>query len=303
MLQRLLFLAIGLTIAIGLRAQELRCTVTINYDQVASANQQTFQTLQQAITELMNTTKWTNLTFAENERIDCQMMIVCKSVSEDGLYSCEMTLQASRPVFNTSYTTPLLNLKDNKFHFTWNMEPLNVQLTTFESNLSSMLAYYAYLILGYDADSYQRQGGNPYFQQCENIVTLCQTASMEISEQSGWLAFETNMNRYSLCNNLLDQAFLPFRNYYYEYHRLGLDEMAANVGNGRARIANGIETIREAKQARMKSDIVTVFLDSKVDELINIFQGGTDEEIERVYTLLTEIDPTRSNQYDRIKQR
>ena len=287
---------------IAIRAQELRCTVSINRDQVPSANQQTFQSLEQAITELMNTTKWTNLTFAEHERIDCQLMIVCKSVSETGLYTCEATIQASRPVYNTTYTSPLLNLKDKNFSFTWNMEPLNVQLTTFEANLPSMLAYYAYLILGYDADSYQRMGGTPYFQQCENIITLCQTASMESVEQVGWQAFERNANRYSLCNNLLDEAFAPIRQYYYEYHRLGLDEMANNVSNGRARIANGMKALKDSGKARMKNDILTVFLDSKSDELILIFQGGTDQEKDYVFNLLMELDPTRSDNYERIKQ-
>ena len=300
--RKLIHIIALLVCSLAIHSQELRCTVSINRDQVPSANQQTFQTLEQAITELMNTTKWTNLTFAEHERIDCQLMIVCKSVSETGLYTCEATIQASRPVYNTTYTSPLLNLKDKNFSFTWNMEPLNVQLTTFEANLPAMLAYYAYLILGYDADSYQRMGGTPYFQQCENIITLCQTASMESVEQVGWQAFERNANRYSLCNNLLDEAFAPIRQYYYEYHRLGLDEMANNVSNGRARIANGMKALKDSGKARMKNDILTVFLDSKSDELILIFQGGTDQEKDYVFNLLMELDPTRSDNYERIKQ-
>ena len=300
--RKLIHIIALLVCSLAIHSQELRCTVSINRDQVPSANQQTFQTLEQAITELMNTTKWTNLTFAEHERIDCQLMIVCKSVSETGLYTCEATIQASRPVYNTTYTSPLLNLKDKNFSFTWNLEPLNVQMTTFEANLPAMLAYYAYLILGYDADSYQRMGGTPYFQQCENIITLCQTASMESVEQVGWQAFERNANRYSLCNNLLDEAFAPIRQYYYEYHRLGLDEMANNVSNGRARIANGMKALKDSGKARMKNDILTVFLDSKSDELILIFQGGTDQEKDYVFNLLMELDPTRSDNYERIKQ-
>ena len=300
--RKLIHIIALLVCSLAIHSQELRCTVSINRDQVPSANQQTFQSLEQAITELMTTTKWTNLTFAEHERIDCQLMIVCKSVSETGLYTCEATIQASRPVYNTTYTSPLLNLKDKNFSFTWNMEPLNVQLTTFEANLPSMLAYYAYLILGYDADSYQRMGGTPYFQQCENIITLCQTASMESVEQVGWQAFERNANRYSLCNNLLDEAFAPIRQYYYEYHRLGLDEMANNISNGRARIASGMKALKDAGKARMKNDILTVFLDSKSDEIVLIFQGGTDPEKDEVFNLLMELDPTRSDNYERIKQ-
>lgn len=299
-----LFIYILSFIAIQASAQELRCTVQINYDQVPSANAQNFTTLQQSITEFMNSTRWTNLTFADAERIECQIMIVCKSVSDAGLYSCEATVQASRPVFNTSYSTTLINLKDNNFSFTWNTEPLLFQINTYEQNLSCMLAYYAYLILGYDADSYQRLGGSPYFQMCENIVTLCQTASMDQQEQVGWEAFQRDKNRYSITNNLMDEAFAPFRNFYYDYHRLGLDEMETNVDNGRARIFGGMDALKQARKARMKNDILAIFLDSKADELINIFQGGgSDAEKEAVYDLLTEIDPTRSNQYDRIKEK
>lgn len=283
-------------------ADELKCTVQINYDQVPSANAQLFQTLQQEITDMLNNTKWTNLTYAEKERIECQVMIVCKTVSETGLYSCEATFQASRPVFNTSYNSPLINIKDKNFSFTWNGEPLNFQLNSFEQNLSCMLAYYAYLILGYDADSFQRLGGSPYFQICENVVTLCQTATMEDAEQVGWRAFERDANRYSITNNLMDEAFAPFRNFYYEYHRLGLDEMETNVDNGRARIYNNLDALRQAKKARMKSDILAVFLDSKADELVNIFQGGTATEKDGAYKLLSEVDPTRSNQYERINE-
>ena len=125
---------------------------------------------------------------------------------------------------------------------------------------------------------------------------------MESVEQVGWQAFERNANRYSLCNNLLDEAFAPIRQYYYEYHRLGLDEMANNVSNGRARIANGMKALKDSGKARMKNDILTVFLDSKSDELILIFQGGTDQEKDYVFNLLMELDPTRSDNYERIKQ-
>jgi len=285
-------------------AQELKCTVQINYDQIPSANTQNFQQLQQDITEFLNSTKWTNLTFAEQERIDCQMMLVCTSVTESGMYKCEATIQASRPVYGTNYTTTLINLRDTKFTFTWNGEPLIFQTNTYESNLSCMLGYYAYLILGIDADSYQRMGGDPYFQVCETIVNLCQTASMETEEQVGW---EVNVrhdpnNRYLLVNNLQDVAFNPLRGFFYDYHRLGLDEMQANVSNGRARIASGLSVLKDAKKARINSYIVNVFLDTKVDELINIFHGGTDTEKTSVYELLVGLDPTRSNQYDRIAE-
>ncbi|MBQ0034193.1 MAG: DUF4835 family protein [Bacteroidales bacterium] len=296
----ILFLAIGSLLSQA-GAQELRCTVSVNHDQVPSANVQNFNSLQQLVTEFLNTTKWTNLTFAEQERIECSLLITCKSVSESNLYLCEATLQSHRPIYNTGYQSPLINLKDNNFNFIWNGEPLYFQMNQFQSNLASMLAFYAYLLLGYDADSYQRLGGTPYFQVCENIVTQGQTASMDAQEQTGWQAFESKPNRYLLTNNLMDEAFKPLRQFYYDYHRLGMDEMSANVDNSRARIAGAIPCLREARRARFTAYVVNLFLDAKADELVNIFSKGTEQEKDDIYQLLTEVDPTRSNQYDHIK--
>ena len=145
-------------------------------------------------------------------------------------------------------------------------------------------------------------GGTPYFNLCEDIVNACQSASMESVEQRGWLAFDSNRNRYALINNLLDEAFRKYRNYYYEYHRLGLDEMASNVTNGRARIAEGLPTLREAYRARPATYVVNTFLDAKAEELVDIFSKGTDKEKKEVYEILTDIDPTRINTYEKINK-
>jgi hypothetical protein len=145
-------------------------------------------------------------------------------------------------------------------------------------------------------------GGTPFFQQCEEIVNACQSASMENAEQKGWLAFDSNRNRYALINNLLDEAFKKYRNYYYEYHRLGLDEMSGNVTNGRARIAEGLPVLKEVYRARPATYVINTFLDAKADELADLFCKGTDKEKKAVYDLLMDIDPTRQNTYDRINQ-
>ena len=163
-----------------------------------------------------------------------------------------------------------------------------------------MLAYYCYLIIGHDQDSFQRLGGTPFFQACEEIVNTCQSASMESSEQKGWLAFDSNRNRYALINNLLDEAFKKYRNFYYEYHRLGLDEMSGNVTNGRARIAQGLPVLKEAYRSRPATYVIGTFLDAKADELVDIFHKGTDKEKKEVYDLLMDIDATRQTTYDRI---
>ena len=285
-----------------LSAQELNCSVTINSDQIEGSNKQVYSTLETSIEEYMNQNRWTNMTFAEQEKIECSMMIIVKSVT-DNLYTCEMTLQSKRPVYGTTYTTPLLNLNDASFNFTYQeFDRIEYQQNQFTTNLTAMLAYYCYLIIGHDMDSYQRLGGTPYFQACEEICNACQSVSMDNIEQKGWLAFDSNRNRYALINNLLDEAFSKYRNYYYDYHRLGLDEMSANVTNGRARIAEGIPVLKEAYRARPATYVINTFLDAKAEELVDIFRKGTDKEKTDVYNLLMDIDPTRQNTYDKINQ-
>ena len=151
-------------------------------------------------------------------------------------------------------------------------------------------------------DSFDRLAGTPYFQNCENIVTAAQSASLDESEAKGWKAFDSNHNRYALINNLMDEAFKPYREYVYEYHRLGLDEMINNVANARARIAEGLSVLKDANRARPATYVVTTFLDAKNDELVNIFAGGTSDEKKRVYELLVDLDPTRQAVYDEINR-
>ena len=297
---RKVILALALTLAVGVSAQEINCTVTVNSEQIEGSNKQVFETLKTAIEEYMNQNRWTNMTYAMHEKIECSMLIVVKKM-EDNMFTCEMTLQSRRPVYGTTYTTPLLNFKDNAFNFTYQeFDRIEYQQNQFTTNLTAMLAYYCYLIIGHDQDSFTRLGGTPFFEQCEDIVNACQSASMENLEQKGWLAFDSNRNRYALINNLLDEAFKKYRNYYYEYHRLGLDEMSSNVTNGRARIAEGMPVLREAYRARPATYVINTFLDAKADELVDIFKQGTDKEKQDVYTILTDIDPTRQNTYEQI---
>ncbi len=289
-----------LLVCFGLHAQELQCQVTVNSDQIEGSNKSIFNTLQTSITEFVNTNRWTNMTFTDAERIECSMMIVVQSVS-DNLFIAELQVQARRPVYGTSYTTTLLNFKDNYFNFTYQeYDRIEYQPNSITSNLAAMLAYYCYLIIGHDMDSFSRLGGTPYFQQCENIVSMAQSASLENSELTGWQAFGSNRNRYTLTNNLMDEAFQGYRNFYYEYHRLALDQMATNVANARARIAEGLPVLREANRSRPATYLINTFLDAKSDELTNIFKRGTSDEKEQAYSILMDIDPTRNTLYETI---
>lgn len=288
--------------SISLGAQELKCNISINSEQVQGSNKAVFTTLQQSMEEFVNTQRWTNMTFQEKERIECSMMIVVKSV-QDNMFVCEFTCQSRRPVFGTTYTTPTLNIKDANFTFTYQeYDRMEFQHNTFTSNLTAMVAYYCYLIIGHDMDSFAKLGGTPYFQICEDIVTSAQSASLDNAEMVGWKAFESNRNRYALTNNLMDEAFKKYRAYYYDYHRHGLDEMVNNVANGRARIAKDIKVLKEAYNARPATYLVGTFLDAKSDELVNIFKSGTVDEKKMVYELLMDIDPTRQDTYENINR-
>jgi hypothetical protein len=301
-MKRILWILALLGGVLCIHGQELRCTVTINSDQVQGTNKEVFNTLKQSIEEFVNTSRWTNMTFQEKERIECSMLLVVKGV-QDGVFDCEFTCQSRRPVFGTSYSSPTLNFKDDDFVFTYQeYDRLDYQQSMFTTNLTALLAYYCYLIIGHDMDSFSKLGGTPYFQTCENIVTAAQSASLDNAEMVGWKAFESNRNRYALINNLMDEAFKKYRIYYYDYHRHGLDEMVTNVANARARIAKDIKALKEAYNARPATYVVNAFLDAKSDELVNIFKKGTSEEKKMVYDLLMDIDPTRQGTYDDINR-
>ena len=296
-------------LAFSAKSQELNCNVQVNSDKIEGSNKELFEVLRQSVSEFLNSNKWTNLTFSPQEKIDCNLLIIVGAL-EDNLLTCEATIQASRPVYNTTYTTTILNMRDPNFTFTYQAyDQLLYQQSTFQSNLTAMLAYYVYLILGIDADSYQRLGGTPYFQMCESIVSSAQTASgLTDGESAGWAfsrsigGFKGGSGRYVIANELVDEAFKPYRQFFYEYHRTGLDEMQANVDNARARIAKGITALKETNKARPSNATIPMFLDAKSDELINIFSGGTDTEKNEVCELLSSIDPTRSSEYEQMKE-
>lgn len=276
-------------------AQELNCNLIINSDQIQGSNKSVFNTLQKSAADFINNRRWTELSYEQDEKIECTMTFIVKKVENDQ-FTCELQVQSRRPVYNTSYNTTLLNFRDNDIVFAYKeFDVLEFNQNQVSSNLTAILSYYAYLILGYDMDSYARMGGTPYFQAAEQLVASAQTLDMP-----GWRAFESTRNRYALINNLNDEAFRKFRNFLYEYHRLGLDEMTANAVNARAKISNGLPLIREANRARPSAIIITAFLDAKTDEIINIFKRSTEQEKKTVIEILTDVNPTQSDRYETI---
>jgi hypothetical protein len=280
-----------------LHAQELNCTVQINSDQIPGSNKSVYNTLKKSITEFMNNRRWTELSYSNEERIDCTINIVVKKVDADA-YTSEIQIQSRRPVYNSSYYSTLFNFKDLDFTFNYKeFDQLELNQNAITSNLTAVLAYYAYIVIGYDLDSYSRLGGTSCFQAAESIVNSAQGANL-----TGWNAFESTRNRYALVNNLLDEAFKKYRNFFYEYHRLGLDEMSTNSSNARARIAEGLPVLREANRATPSAIVIASFLDAKNDELINIFSRATTQEKADAIQILSDVNPTQSARYEKISK-
>ena len=298
----LIFTLIAFTVCFSvLNAQELRVKLTVNSAQVPGTNKAVFETLQTALNEYLQDRKWTDFTYGENERIDCNIMLTVKSYTDE-IMSCELQVTANRPVYGASYTTPLFNFRDEKVNFIYKeFDPIELNTSTYDNNIAAILAYYAYVVIGMDLDSFSKLGGTPAFHVAEQIVNQSQSKSNEV-EASGWKAFDSDRNRYALINNLLDERFKKFRNFYYDYHRLGLDIMSQNVSNGRAKIAEGLPILRELKRQYPSSILLITFLDAKNDELINMFSSrATESEKKSVYEILTDVNPAATSRYEAIK--
>lgn len=282
-----------------IHAQELKCNVMINYAQITGTNKQVFETFKKSVDDFMNQRQWTSLPYAQNEKIDCSLSIQVKQY-ENNTMSCEFTVQSLRPIFGTSYKTTILNLRDREVTFSYNEYDQLELNASYDNNLTAVLAYYAYLIIGFDLDTYERLGGTAMFQNAENIVSLSQSRSG--SEGDGWKAFTSNTNRYAIVNCLMSERYRAMREYAYTYHRLALDDMATNTAKARARIAEDLKVVRESNKLDPSNAMVTIFINAKSDELVSIFKKGTPEEKNTVYDHLTAINPTRSNDYNQIKQ-
>ncbi len=280
-----------------LSAQELNCSVSVNSNQIEGTNEEVYKTLQKSLNEYMNDRHWTGMVFAQNERIECSINITITERPTTETFKGYLQIQARRPVYGTSYNTTLLNFKDEKFEFTYkDFDPLEFNENSFDSNLTAVMAYYAYLIIGLDSDSFSPFGGTACFQKAENIVNLAQSTS-----EKGWKAFEDRKNRYEIINDLLDDRLRKFREFSYQYHRLGLDAMITSTSNARAKIAQALKGLEEVKNNKSNSVILQLFVDSKDEELINIFKKeGLDTEKKDVVEILTKLNPTKSSKYEEI---
>lgn len=290
-------LGLALSCSCAGMAQELNARITVNGDKIANANKSVFTTLQNALTEFINNRKWTDATFAVNERIDCSMTIIVNEMEESS-FKGEIQVQARRPVYNSSYTTTLLNFRDQQFDFEYmEGEPLEYQENMLTGNLTATVVFYIYIILGLDFDSFSPLGGTAYIQQAQQIVSLAQSQSW-----SGWKAFDSNRNRHAVATALQDNASEAFRNLWYTYHRKGLDEMAANPDRGRTTIIEALPALQEVKKARPTSVLLQMFSDAKLDEIVLIYLKATTQEKQSGYKLLQEIYPTETTRLEALQK-
>lgn len=300
-MKKLICTIIMLISVIAGRAQELQAKITINHNQIQGTDNSVFESLQQTLEQFVNDRQWTNLQFQKNERIVCNFNItVTKYDKDNNLFTCSALIQANRPVFNSAYTTTLLNNKDADFNFQfsqfdqleWNEEIIDNQLT-------ALFAYYAFLIIGLDLDSFAPMGGEDILQRCMNLVNNAQNLNF-----TGWKAFENDRNRFAFINDYLDGAMQPFRQLQYDYYRTGLDEMANNVERGRTNITTAIENdLKKCHEDKPLSLLPQIWTDYKRDEIANIYQGkGTQKEKENVYQILFGINASQNNAWQKIKE-
>ena len=278
-------------------AQELTCTVTVNSDQLSQGDLQIFKTLERSLNDFVNKTKWTNRVYKENERINAQMFITITEY-ESNRFKGNIQIQSSRPVYNTSYSTPVFNYKDNQFSFQYiEFQPLIFNDNQFESNLVSVLSYYAYIILGLDADTFSLEGGTDFYRKAQNIVTLAQG-----SNSAGWSqSSDSNRSRFELVDNLLSNTYREYRIAMYNYHRKGLDIMSDNNSTGKQVIAGTMNLFQTMINRRPNAFLISTFFDAKSEEIQNIFSDGPKVDIVKLKETLNKIAPLYASTWNDIK--
>lgn len=286
---------------LNMKAQELDARITVNHNQIQGTDASVFDNLQQTLEQFVNDRQWTNLNFQKNERIPCSFNItVTKYDRNSNLFTCKALIQATRPVFNSAYTTTIYNNTDNDFSFEFaQFDQLEFNEETIDNQLMALFAYYAYLIIGINLDTFAPMGGEDVLQRCMNLTNNAQNLNFP-----GWKSFDNDRNRFAIINDYLDGGMAPFRQLQYDYYRKGLDEMANNVERGRTEITTALEQdLKKCHDDKPLSRLPQIWTDFKRDELANIYKGkGTQKEKEAVYDILFSINASQSNAWQKIKQ-
>ena len=290
------FLLILLFLNNNIKAQELSAQVVVNSDLVNQTNQQIFRTLERSINEFINTQVWTNQSFQDQERIRCSFILNLTSYNSDR-FEATLQVQSQRPVFDSNYDSPVLNFLDKDIVFSYQeFQPLFFNRASFESNLVSLISFYAYIILGLDADSFDLYGGNSYFEQAFQIVNLAQSSS-----QSGWKPSDGTRNRFWLIDSMRSNSFREYRESLYTYHREGLDQMTQLPEQGKTAIMKAIQQLEPLYQRRPNAFLLQMFFDAKVEEIVSLFSDGPAVDFDQTESILRKIAPFFTARWKQIK--
>ena len=282
---------------LGIQAQELDAKVVVNHSKIQGTNTSVFTTLQEAMTVFINSRKWSNAQYTTRERITCSFNLVVNEYNDDGRFGCSLMVQANRPVYNSSYNTTVFNFNDNAVDFNYiEHDKLEFSDDIIDNNLTAVLAYYVYLIIGLDMDTFAPKGGTDLLQKAENVVNNAQMLG-----EDGWKAFGDSKNRHALVNDYMNGAMEPYRQLIYDYHRKGLDEMAQNAERGRSNITTSRTLLEKTKQDKPMSVLPQLFTEIKKDELLNIYSKGTTKEKEEVIRILSLVNPSLTSDWEKIK--
>lgn len=296
-MRKILSLLIFALLAASGAAQELNCRVEVNSDKITGTNKSVFTTLQEAITSYMNDTKFTAAQYSPIEKIDCTLFFTIKEYDGDKMTG-DIQVQATRPAYNASYTTNLINFRDSKVEFTYSEgEPLTFNETNMESQLTAILNFYAYLIIAIDTDSFAPRGGEAAWDRVKTIVQQAQS-----SGETGWRAFDDNKNRAAVLGAYTDPSTQQLRDMVYKYHREGIDQMSVSPDKGRAAITESLEMLKNIYNVAPMSVGLSMFRDSKLDELVNVYTKGSQEERDRVVETLSSLYPTDQDRIQKIKE-
>lgn len=297
-MNRIFIILIVLLFSNNFYSQELNCKVVVNADQVVGGNTQVFKTLETTINEFVNQTKWTDKVFKTQERIECSMVLTIQTQSGNNGFSGNIQVQSSRPVFNSIYTTPIFNYRDENLNFNYTeFEPLLFDANTYGSELVSIITYYVYLILAIDADSFAMYGGDSYYKLCQKISDQVENPN----NKKGWKSNTNKINRYHLLNKIMVPANKEYRKTLYEYHINGLDQMSENKVDAKEEILNAIVNLNKIYNNSMSSYIFRVFMDAKSDEIVELFSDGPKMNIRNLIDILNRISPTNAHKWGKIK--
>ncbi len=293
---RFLLLIIIILFPFITKAQELNCTVQVYAPQVQGTERKVYENMQTSIYEFMNSRKWTNYSYKQQERIECSIFITISDQIGTDQFTGSIQVQSRRPIFNTSYNSPLINHIDRDFVFNYlEFQALDFVENSYTSNLTSVLAFYAYIIIGLDFDSYQLYGGTPFFDKAQSVVNAAQN-----TQEKGWKAYENRKNRYWLIENLINKSYAGMRECLYKYHRLGLDMMYDKKEIGRNSVTAGLEALRKVNREKPGLYFMNIFMTTKTDELVNIYSDASPIDKNKVIPILREIDPSNSAKYNKI---